>query len=464
MEKQLFFDDALLLGRENVKRVYGKAERIAEYSDGLCSTDFCSGNVFRLDNGKYRMLYYSHSTAFEGKKLFCAISDDGIHFQPEAIESDSKRDYPHELLPISGESLVLSQGSEIATIFEDPKGKGNGRYKLLMAEYDGEGYQQVDTLYVSEDLIHWQKREGVFWGEGTEPLTGVFYNEKKNEYTVLLRPYWGVRTVGAKITKDWKEFTPYQQVLGVDSCDDPLDEMYGMHAFSYDGAFIGVPHLYRGLHSEYNAKYANGIIECQLAYSFDGRYWRRSLREPFLSGGKECPMVWLVSMVCREEDVLLYGTASELEHGPAFHEPGHGRLFIYRLRKDGFIALESEDGDTPSKVLTREKVWHGGDLHLNVNAKNVTVGVYETVGEGNLLAFTTPIEGYRAEDCIPFTGDSIDFVPQFQNGKTLDALKGKTLVFEINYTDGTLYSLCGDYTDVFNTQGARYRTFGVLPK
>ena len=67
--KQLFFDDSKLFGRKNVVRKYGKPEIAAIYSDGVCSTDFNTGNVFRLDNGKYRMLYFAHSKEFDGKCL-----------------------------------------------------------------------------------------------------------------------------------------------------------------------------------------------------------------------------------------------------------------------------------------------------------------------------------------------------------------------------------------------------------
>ena len=131
------------------------------------------------------------------------------------------------------------------------------------------------------------------------------------------------------------------------------------------------------------------------------------------------------------------------------------------------MALRSENSDTPSRVITREKVWHGGELHLNVNAKDVKVAVYETlVSEnlgGNALGIAEPIAGYSAEECIAFSGDSSDFVPRFKSGKPIDELTGRTLVFEISFTDGEIYSLFGDYTDVFNTEGARYRLFGILP-
>ena len=459
MKKQFFFDDSRLFGRDNVRRVYGSLERIAEYNDGICSTDFCSGSVFRLDNGNYRMLYFGHGKQFMGKKLFSAISDDGIRFTPEPLELDTHRDYPHEV-------MSLPKGAEVACICEDKWGKD--RYILLMSEFESAALTVHDVIYTSPDLLHWTKKENASWGDGTEPLASAFYNKHRACFTIMQRPFWGVRTVGYKTTEDWNQFSEFRHALGVDAEDEALSELYGMYAFAYDDTYIGIPHLYCDLHSEYNAKYKNGRILCQLAYSYDGEYWHRGLSTPFLTGGKEYPIVWLSGTVCREEDVLFYGTASTLEHGPAFREPGHGTLFVYRLRKDGFMALESEDKTKPSRVITREKIWHGGELHLNIHAENITVGVYETdeseLVKGNALGIAHPVPGYSKEDCIPFSGDSTDHVPQYQNGKTLKDLVGKTLVFEINYEGGALYSLWGDYTDVFNTEGARYRRFGILPQ
>ena len=81
-----------------------------------------------------------------------------------------------------------------------------------------------------------------------------------------------------------------------------------------------------------------------------------------------------------------------------------------------------------------------------------------------MLGISHPVEGYSHDDCIPFEGDSTDWVPTYKNGNTLDALKGKTLVLEVRYEDGELYSISGDFTLLFNTPAARYRKFGVLPK
>ena len=261
----------------------------------------------------------------------------------------------------------------------------------------------------------------------------------------------------------------------MDSNDERLSEIYVMYAFEYDGLYIGIPHIYRHLNSEFNAKYKNGIIDTQLAYSYDGRYWQRSLREPFISGVDSKPedpdvahnLVWVSDVQIHDETVYFYASASELEHGPAFSEPGTGKILIYKMRRDGFISLSTQDKEKTSSVATREKVWLGGEVHLNIKAKNATVAIYVSdeseMVEGNALGIAKPINGYGHEDCIAFSGDSVDWVPRYGSGRKIEDLSGKTVVFEVRFEDGEVFSLSGDYIDVYNTQAVRYRKLGVLP-
>ena len=466
MKKQLFFDDNSLFARDNTIRKYGKPVIAAEYNDGVCSTDYSTGQVFRLKNNKYRMLYFAHSKNFKGMKLFSAVSDDGTHFVPEKLwehPGEKGKTYSHEI-------MELPECAEIAAIFEDIYCCEEERYKILMSEADYGKLTINDAVYVSGDLLNWKKKEGAFWGDGAEPLTSVFYNKNHKCYTICERPFWGIRRAGYKETQDWINYTEYRNCLNVDSLDERLAEIYGMYAFEYYGMYIGIPHIYRGLESELNAKYKNGIMDTQLAYSYDGRYWQRSLREPFISGlDSGYKMVWVSNAAVLDDgSVNFYCSASELEHGPAFHQPGTGNMLIYNMRSDGFIYLKSEDFGKPSAVATREKVWHGGEMHYNLKAKSATAAVYITdedeIVAGNTLGFARPIEGYSHNDCIEFCGDSTDWIPVYKSGKKVDELKGKTLVFELKFNDGEIYSLSGDYTDVFNTQAARYRKFSVLPE
>lgn len=464
MKKQFFFDDQMLFVRENVTRCYGKPEIVATYNDGICSTDFITGNVFQLDDGRYRMIYWGHSDKFSGNKAFVAISDDGINFKPENICLPGKQ-FPHEIMNVD----------EIGTIYEDKHcSDPSERYKMLYIDPDYDALYIGDAVRVSSDLINWKRKEGSAWGEGTEPLCSVFYNEQRGVHTVLHRPFWGIRAVGYRETSDWINYSEFRPCLYVDSIDEPLAEIYGVStSFFYDGVYVAVPLLYRGIKSELNTKYWNGLIDSQLAYSYDGIYWRRSLREPFITGidmSPNYPMIWVSGAVTTDDgDVLIYASASEKEHGPAFKAPSGGVIFVYKLRRDGFICLKTDKKDEVSTVATREKVWHGGELHVNLSSEKATVAVHitkedeETTGGTNVLSFSNPLPGYGHDDCVPFSGDSVDWIPTWKNGKKLDDLKGNTLIFELKFNNGQVFSFGGEYTDVFNTEAARYRKFGILP-
>jgi len=472
MKKQLFFDDGFLFGRENVERKYGQAQLIKDaiYQDGVSSTDWPTGHVFKVSKNKYRMLYMGEVNATKEMKLFLASSEDGIHFSPENIYPDFQ-----ELgKATANEIMSLPAGFEVADVYEDPTANQGEQYKLMMSEYTGEEIYVHDFIYTSSDLISWTKTP-YKWAEGTEPIASAFYNEKKDCHTFITRPFWGVRTVGKYETKDFKTLSPFSYCLCVDSLDEPLMELYGMNAFAYEGMYIGFAHTYRDQKSSFGAKFTGGIMDVQLAYSYDGEYWQRSLREPFLSGErgdipqytKAHPLFWVGRPVILEDgDVYIYSSGSELEHGPGFGS-GTGKIFVHRLRKDGFVCLQTQDKTKTSSVITREKLWEDGELHVNIQAKRATVAVYTSSDpnkQGNPLGFARQIEGYTHEDCIMFTGDSKNWIPTYRSGKKLSDLKGETLVFEVKFEDGKLYSLSGEYRDIFNTVGERYRLLGIDPK
>ncbi len=467
--KQLFFDDEKLFLRDNVRRCCGKAELITDsiYHDECCETIFSAGWVFKLDK-KYRCIYFG-MCADGIKRVFCAESYDGIHFKPEDISGSVQNGHPfakHHIFDLPTQ--------EIADIYEDRMADASQRYKMLIADCDMSAMCVYDAIFTSPDLLHWQIMDGASWGNGTEPLTGVFYNEKKKCHTVLRRPFWGIRKVGYSETKDFIHFSEYTPCLHQDAFDEPLAEIYGMKAFPYNGMFIGLAEIYCRFGGGYHTKYSEGCEIAQLTYSADGRYWLRSLREPFISGandidkfGYENKMIWVSQMRQAENgDILILTSATPAEHGH-FTTDARGTMQTYRVREDGFIFFENEDKTKASSVATREKIWHGGEAHINITAKHATFAVYKTSETKkdtfNLLAHAEPVEGFGHEDCIPFSGDSTDWIPVFKSEHTLSELKGNTLVLEVKFTEGRLYSIGGDFTDMYNVDACRYRSLGVMP-
>ena len=468
MYRYLFFDDQKLFQRKNLTRCYGTPQLIPDsvYFDEYSSTDLRTAFVFHTDDGKYRMVYQGKLTDKTDRCLI-AVSDDGIHFAPEDTTARLTLDdcaVPHELFRIPS--------GEIAEVFEDPRNDPNERYKMLMCYTDSANYCVHGVLLTSPDLFHWTQVEGLEWNGGAEPITGVFYNEHRACYTIMVRPDWGVRRVGYVDTKDWRTFTPYELCLQVDSLDAPLDELYGMPSMAYGDRYIGFPHMYRGFESANHSKYHGGTIDAELAYSWDGHHWQRSLRTPFITGldeqnravfGTYNPLLWASAFrVCENGDLLIYTSVSAKEHGPAFSEPGGGRIAVWKVEKDRLIALATESPETEGVLSTRENIWQSGEVHINLACAHATLAVYESRGN-DFLAHAYPLAGYAHEDCIPFSGDSTDWVPQFKNGNTLQELVGKTLVLELKMTDGKVFAVSGDFVPAMNLEGARFRMRGIVP-
>lgn len=466
MYKYLFFDDQRLFGRDNVERCYGEPTLLetSVYYDGMFATNTVSPFVFKKDDGKYRMIYQGKHCENGRRYCLIAVSDDGIHFEPEAVDTSCDI-APHAIFEIGN--------NEIAYIVEDKYNSPDERYKMLYCETDVDALYVNDVILVSSDLVHWRKLEGALWNDGAEPCVGVFYNKHKKCFTILTRPDWGTRRVGITETRDWRTYTPYEICLQCDSLDAPLDEIYGMPAFEYDGWYIAMPYIYGNNKSCFSSKYFGGTMKAQLAYSLDGRHWQRSLRESFISGDKLCDieklgyankLVWVADMLrCEDGGLNIYASATKSEHGYAFEDASDGKIQVYSLREDGFICLKTQNEECESVIATRENIWLGGELAVNIKCKRATVAVYESTGDANVGGCCDLLEGYTHEDCIPFEGDSTAWIPAFKNGNTIDMLKNRTVSFEIKFEDGEIYSVSGECIPVMNLQSARYKKFGKMP-
>ncbi len=479
MSKILFFDDDLLYERENVMRGLGTPEfvRDAVFSDGKTVTPLATPWVFRLPDGRYRMVYQGLERGnLSNRRLYGAVSADGMHFTPE--DYSGFLDIPdrfaaNEIFRVGG-----GDGEEVGTIFEDFCATSpESRFRMILTLCVGNGptpetsHYCKSVFYVSPDLIHWRRETEAENPLRCEPMMSAFCNADTRRMTLVNRPWWGVRKAGILETGDWKTFSDYTVVLQADSLDTPLAELYGMIAFAYDGMYIGLPHIYDGALPGLNPKYFGGTMKPQLAYSYNGRNWFRSIRKPFLSGCPEDdasrrndprPMVWATGNA-RDADgnVLLYAAATKMEHGPAFHDPkSEADIFVYRLRKDGFVCLRTRDASRESAVATRQIVWHGGPLHININACRATVALFETT---RVWGQPEPIAGFGHADCVPIEGDCADWTPAWRDGRAAAELSGRVITAEIRFTDGELYSISGDMTTVFGTQANRYLAGGGLP-
>ena len=450
MYTELFFDDYRLFGREGTHRVYGTPVLLSEYFDPLFSTDYFSPWVFM--RGDSFIMLYMGTRRSDGKcALLAASSRDGVRFEP--------------LYGPDGRNVVmpLMDAWEPITVIEDVNARAEEKYKLILTKVDRERMCAFAEVYASPDLLSWKLFLSEIPGWHCEPVGGAFYNTKRDCYTILHRPTWGNRSAGYCETRDFIHYSDYELCLHQDALDGALDELYGMSAFEYAGTVVGFPMMYTRNAPSRKTKYESGSIVPQLAYSWDGHHFLRSLRSPFLpDDGEGMSLSWLSqARALPNGDVLLYGAYTPEAHGEAFRSHQNGRIRVYRLRKDGFIALKTEYDAT---VVTREFLYRGGDICINLSAEHATMAVVDTCGEDaaqRVWGTDETAPGFDHVDCLPFSGDSTCWTPRFKQ-KTLDSLAGRILILEIKYRNGALYSVSGDMEPLGNTQSARFRKTGSL--
>jgi hypothetical protein len=462
MTTLLFFDDWNLERRENLSRHVGRPELVPEGTfedpDHWVSSGYPT--VFRHESGTWRCLYLGkplEAPLEEKTKIIpqryplVAESEDGIRWgTPDLTETVPLPDrrFPHQVMPVDGFGQWDCYFDERA---EDP----NERLKGLVV-HNGIG----TTVWTSPDGLTWRKVEGAEWRAGApDPPSTAFWNEVRKSYVISSCPPPNPhpRRIAFSETQDWRTFSDYavdvpaEVVLMPDALDSPLAEMYGMIVFPYEGTFVGLLWLHHTDPRIVGAKYFGGKTDCQLAYSYNGWHFQRTLREPFMpnaaigepGAGTMRPHSMLVD---DEQTIRIYSSSSKLEHGHHVWGDDPGAILLHRLRLDGFIYLESDGG--PGLLATRPIFLRSGEVRFNVQSGHRTlVQVTDIAGE--------PIEGYTFDDCEPFRGDDLFWTPRWRGGRRLSELSERFIRLEISMNHARLYAIRGDF--VKTTQGEARR-------
>lgn len=458
MKTLLFFDDQRLLKRENMRRVLGTPKLIPEsiYRDPHTSIGVGFPSVWQDEkSGLWRMAYQGF-VPDKGYEVIpqMAISRDGVHFEPEDVTGDMpmpNRMFKNEYLP---HELV----HEVAKVYQDPYAPAEERYKALCIDYHHDEHFVVNTLWTSPDARRWTHQKDRNWHtEGAEPGAGVFYNPVRSSYTLVVRPDWGERRITVTETKDWRHFTRPELAVQVDAQDEPVAETYGMPCFEYEGYFVGFLWIYHAPQSREN-KYWGGRMDAQLTYSLNGWHFNRTLRQPFIPNGEPGEPHYggvYPSAMRRLEDnsLMIYASCTEFEHGH-FTMRERACIAAFSLRRDGFIYLESQGG--PGEICTRPLLLEGGNLSLNLSAPvhPASCALYDLQGR--------PIPGFGHEDCLPFVGDSTEWMPRWKE-KAFEELKGRLVELEVRLDGGRLYAVRGEFTPLMHMQALRYEQSGRIP-
>ena len=461
MTTLLFFDDHRLSRRDNVARRVGRPRRIPEsvYRDPHANTAWGYPSVFfDPGSGKWRMCYLGWTREANVRVPLLAESDDGLHWQPRDTTRDidlPDRKTPNQLLP-------LDEFGEWPACYIDERAEPQERIKGLVVFHPSRNFVKT-RLWTSPDGLHWTLKEGVQWQEqGPDPGVAVYWNEVRQSYCFTTRPDWTDRRIAVFETRDWRTFTTPELCMQADALDSRLAEIYGMPVFPYEGYFVALPwifHVDPSVPGHSPHKFHDGHVDCQLAYSLNGWHFQRGLRDPFIPNGEpgepDAGCVYPSCMVRKDKgDLWIYASACTLEHG--YNPYGSGSILAYRLRRDGFVYLESTGG--VGVVGTRAVYWQGGELELNVQAQggHVRAQVTDIAGE--------PLDGFSFDDCVPFSGDDTAWAPTWQDGRRLAAHANSLLRIEVELKSARLYAIRGDFVHALGGQCWRLRDDGLKPE
>lgn len=386
------------------------------------------------DEGKFRMWYeaYDKSYTSDLQARYCyAESTDGIHWvKPNLglVEFHGSRENNILFQNLGG------QGVHGGTVFKDPHGPAEARYKFVYLGPVGENHYAVRAA-LSPDGIHWTRHEGgAVLDVSSDTQTVCFWDDRLSRYVAYCRLWTPGRTVGRSESADFFHFPPAEEVLACDEHDMPDTDLYNSAALKYPYA----ANAYFIFTSAYHHTADN--LDAHLAVSRDGVHWWRPSRYPFLANGApgsmdDATIYCAVGLLRRGDELSMYYHASRARHQQV--EPQwlsfNGVYTRATLPVDRYVALDA--AQTPAKFTTRPLTFTGSRLEINADVRPKGWVRFELQdAQGKALA------GHALEDCVPLQGDNLRHVVTWKGGADLAALAVKTVKLRCVAKDASLYA------------------------
>lgn len=453
-----FFDDWKLISYTNLVRRFGRPRYVPEATleDALTEGTWNFPLVARdTAREKYIGLYGGAASMPQHRDLkipagidnhlmprtqvLCyAESTDGIRWQCPDLTGKARFAGP---VFAKNQVFGLKKSLDGGPAYYDPRDPDpNRRYKYLINyQPDGED-RAIRALAVSPDGIRWEIAHHFHDQKGTDTPTSVFYNPLRQAYIFNVRRYCGDRRVFFLQTRDFKTFTEPELIMHPDSTDPPLVGFYGMPVIEYEDLFLGL--LWKIYCDPGTDRLPNGAIDCELVYSYDGSHFNRTSHKPFIErnplGEHGGGCIYTGSMLIdHEEHIRFYSGGSKAEHFQN-QELTDAALMMHRLRRDGFVYLETPSGR--GRLRTRPLYVNGPDLRINACCPfgHIRVQILDENGD--------PIEGLTFDDCVPFTGDELFWTPAWKGGKTFGhAQSPKRRQIELDIVTGQVFAFRGDF-------------------
>ena len=252
-----------------------------------------------------------------------------------------------------------------------------------------------------------------------------------------------------------------RDILLFDHPDDHRCEFYGVQVFRRGDVLLGLLWVYDASYEMSRLGTGNqyAIVEVQLIVSRDGVHWRRvGDRQPVIARGApdafDSHMIfyhalpiavgdeWWIYYVGFNEghtarscytDALREAYWADVATGTR-HLPSIG---LGRVRLEGFASLDAGAGG--ATLITRPVRAAGGALHLNAAVRprgEIRVEARDAAGN--------PLDGFRAADCIPISGDGTRLPVRWRERTGDPGWSGRDVTFRISLREAELFAfVCG---------------------
>jgi len=476
--KQLFLDHRFIAASEGIALVVNPPVKRPE---AVIVSDK-PWDAFRIiwltvaeDNGEVKMWYqaFDNDQWAGGRSRLCyAVSKDGLTWTKPSlgiIEFQGSKD----------NNLIIDDIVN-SSVFIDPHGKPEHRYKLVYTVHQDKEWKDV-RVGTSSDGIHWElPSQGVaeiaadtqhtaFWdaaigkyvvylrvmidGDGKPPYPFVSPIESDPPVVApkVLRPG---RAVGRLEMDDILAPWPVgniRTVLCADELDPPDSDIYTHSPYAYPyaaDAYFLFPMTYQHFRSDESSVGNDGVNDGQFCASRDGIHWMRYDRKPYVERGLPGEPDWGAAQqtgwhVRVGNYLYQYRTGWPFTHGGFRALPEEGRksrdnwgrqyVGVAIQRLDGFVSA-----DAPYEggwFVTPPLVFEGERLELNINVAamgEARVQIEDEEGK--------PIDGFALDQCNRILFNDTAYVVKWQGRSDVSALAGNAVRLRFAMRSAKLYA------------------------
>ena len=285
--------------------------------------------------------------------------------------------------------------------------------------------------WVSDDGLDWRliQKETVIPGT---PDAGRFVLDpyrKRFLGAPKLEPQIGDRIrrcIGSSSAMEIDDWDWPRLSLAPDEMDDMMArqrgfdsaEFYDMPLYPTPGFVVGILQVYYTLgplsHPTQRIKY-HGIIEPQVAYSYDGLSWQRPPGRPTFiplgeRGDSDGAMICPTTAVEVNDEIYIYYSAYACEHGWSARWDDHhpdwntksssyaAKIGLATIKRDRWASMTAYP---EGYVAMNPAALGSGELTVNARTARGYVAAEVRDAEDRV------IEGFSRDECIPFNGDSL---------------------------------------------------------